>query len=62
MPVILIWTVPAVFVVGVTGYYLVAISHLVDTALGLAIPPDIPLARRRQFRVIDGGKTTARAG
>jgi hypothetical protein len=62
MPVILIWTVPAVIAVGVTGYYLVAVSHLIDTALGLAIPPDIPLARRRQFRVIEGGKTTARAG
>jgi hypothetical protein len=56
MPVTLIWTVPAVIAVGVTGYYLVAVSHLIDTALGLAIPPNIPLARRRQFRVIEGGK------
>jgi hypothetical protein len=56
MPVIRIWTVPAVIAVGVTGYYLVAVSHLIDTALGLAIPPNIPLARRRQFRVIEGGK------
>jgi hypothetical protein len=62
MPVILIWTVPAVIAVSVTGYYLVAISHLIDTALGVAKPLDIPLARRRQFRVIEGGKTIARAG
>jgi hypothetical protein len=62
MPVILIWTVPTVIAVSVTGYYLVAISHLIETALGVAKPPDIPLARRRQFRVIEGGKTTARAG
>ena len=60
MPVILLWTVPAVVAVGITGYYLVAISHLVDTALGLAMPT--PLVRRSQFRVIEGGKTTARAG
>ena len=56
MPVILFWSVPAVIAVGVTGYYLVAVSKLVDTALALAVPTDLPSARRRQFRVIKGGK------
>ena len=43
--------------VGVTGYYLVAVAKLVDAALGLAMPTDVPLDRRRKFKVIEGGKT-----
>ena len=36
MPVVLVLAVPAMIAVGVTGYYLIAIAKLVDTALGVA--------------------------
>lgn len=72
MPVVLVLAVPAMIAVGVTGYYLIAIAKLVDTALGvanlvdtglaLAIPTDIPTDRRRRFTVIEGGKTTLPKG
>jgi hypothetical protein len=45
--------------VGVTGYYLVAVAKLVDAALGLAMPTDVPLDRRRKFRVIEGWENSS---
>ena len=51
MPVILFWTAPAVIAAGLTGYYLIAMSAALDLAT-----VDLPSARRRQFRVIQGGK------
>jgi len=56
MPVILLWTVPAVLAAGVTGHYLIAMSKIVDAALALAVPVNLPSARRRAFKVIQGGK------
>jgi hypothetical protein len=56
MPVILFWTAPTVIAVAATGYYLVAMSKVAETALALAVPTDLPSARRRAFRVIEGGK------
>jgi len=53
MPVILFWTFPAVIV----GYYLVTIAELMDAALALAIPTEMPPERRRNFKVIQGGRT-----
>ena len=50
MPVVLVLAVPAMIAVGVTGYYLVAVAKLVDAALGLAMPTDVPLDRRRKFK------------
>jgi hypothetical protein len=56
MPLVLVWTLPAVIAIGVTGHFLIALANLVDTALTLAIPTDIPMARRRKFSVMQGGK------
>jgi hypothetical protein len=56
MPVILLWSAPAVIAAGVTGYYLVAMSKIADAVLALAVPVDLPSARRRSFKVIQGGK------
>jgi hypothetical protein len=47
---------PAVILASCTGYYLLAIADLIDTALALATPADISSDRRRKFRVIEGGK------
>ena len=58
MPLMLIWAVPGVL--GITGYYLVAVANLVDTALGLGMPTERPLDRRRNFKVIKGGKAALR--
>jgi len=60
MPVLLIWGVPGVFVLAVTGHYLLAVATLVDAALGFGMPSERPLYRRRKFKVIEGGKATPR--
>ena len=57
MPVLLLfWAVPAVIVFGGVGYYLVTIAKLMDAALALAIPTKMPSDRRRNFKVIQGGR------
>jgi hypothetical protein len=53
-PVLLFWPVPAATIVG--GYYLVAAAKIVDAALVLAIPNQMPSDRRRNFKVIQGGR------
>jgi hypothetical protein len=56
MPVLLLfWAVPAVIVVGSVGYYLVTIAELMEAAL--AVPTATPPNRRRNFKVIEGGRT-----
>ena len=73
MPVVLIWAVPAMIAVGVTGYYLVAVAKLVDTALGvaklvdtglaLAMPTDIPFGKGNEMWGTDMTQTiTIREG
>ncbi len=57
MPVLLLWAVPAVIVFGGVSYYLVAIAELMDAALALSIPTAVPPVRRRNFKVIEGGRT-----
>jgi hypothetical protein len=57
MPVMLLWAVPAAIIVGGVGYYLVTIAAVMDAALALAIPTKIPPERRRNFKVIQGGRT-----
>ena len=58
MPVLLLfWAVPAVIVFGGVGYYLVAVAEFMDAALALAIPNAVPPVRRRNFKVIEGGRT-----
>ncbi len=52
MPVMLFWPVPAATIVG--GYYLVTAAKVMDAAL--AIPTQAPSDRRRNFRVIQGGR------
>jgi hypothetical protein len=54
MPVLLFWPVPAAIIVG--GYYLVTAANVVDAALALAIPNKVPSDRRRNFKVIQGGR------
>ena len=54
MPIFLFWAVPAAIVVG--GYYLVTAAKVVDAALALAIPTKMPSDRRRNFKVIQGGR------
>ncbi len=54
MPVMLFWPVPAATIVG--GYYLVTAAKVMDAALALAIPTQAPSDRRRNFRVIQGGR------
>jgi hypothetical protein len=39
-----------------TGYYLMAVSGLMDGAAALAAPTATSAKRRSQFRVIQGGK------
>jgi hypothetical protein len=56
MPVLLFWAVPAATIVGGVGYYLVTIAKVVDAALALAIPNEMPSDRRRNFKVIRGGR------
>ena len=55
MPVLLFWPVPAATIVG--GYYLATAANVMDAALALAIPTKTPADRRRNFRVIQGGRT-----
>jgi len=58
MPVLLLfWAVPAVIVFGGVGYYLVTIAKLMDAALALSIPTAVPPDRRRNFKVIESGRT-----
>jgi hypothetical protein len=52
MPVLLFWAVPAATIVG--GYYLVTAATVMDAAL--AIPTKMPSDRRRNFKVIQGGR------
>jgi len=52
MPVLLFWPVLAVTIVG--GYYLVTAARVMDAAL--AIPTKMPSDRRRNFKVIQGGR------
>jgi hypothetical protein len=54
MPVLLFWPVPAATIVG--GYYLVAAAKVMDVALALTIPTNMPSDRRRNFKVIQGGR------
>jgi hypothetical protein len=54
MPIFLFWAVPAAIVAG--GIYLIAIAKVVDAALALAIPTKMPSDRRRNFKVIQGGR------
>jgi hypothetical protein len=57
MPVWLFWTLPAATIVAGVGYYLVTIAGVMDAALALAIPTKMPPDRRRNFKVIRGGRT-----
>ena len=57
MPVMLFWAIPASIIIGGVGYYLIAIAEVMDAALALAIPTKIPPERRRNFKVIQGGRT-----
>jgi hypothetical protein len=54
MPVLLFWPVPAATIVG--GYYLVTAAKVMDAALALATPTEMPSDRRRNFKVIQGGR------
>ena len=60
MPVLLILAAPGMIAVGVKGYYLIAVANLLDAALGVGMPTERPLDRRRRFKVIEGGKATPR--
>ena len=55
MPVLFFWPVSAATIVG--GYYLATAANVMDAALALAIPTKTPPDRRRNFRVIQGGRT-----
>jgi hypothetical protein len=57
MPVMLFWAIPASIIVGGVGYYLITIADVMDAALSLAIPTKMPPERRRNFKVIQGGRT-----
>jgi hypothetical protein len=54
MPVLLFWPVPAATIVA--GYYFVTAAKAMDAALALAIPTKTPSDRRRNFKVIQGGR------
>jgi len=54
MPVLLFWPVPAATIVG--GYCLATTAKLMDAAFALAIPTRTPPERRRNFKVIQGGR------
>jgi hypothetical protein len=56
MPVMLFWAIPASIIIGSVGYYLIAIAEVMDGALALAIPTKMPPERRRNFKVIQGGR------
>ena len=56
MPVLLFWAVPAATIVGGVGYYLVTIAKVMDAAFALANPNKMPPDRRRNFKVIRGGR------
>jgi hypothetical protein len=51
MPALLFWPVPAATIVG--GYYLATVMH---AALALAVSTKTPSDRRRNFKVIQGGR------
>jgi hypothetical protein len=53
-PVLLFWPVPAAIIVG--RYYLATATKVMDAALALAIPTKTPSDRRRNFKVIQGGR------
>jgi hypothetical protein len=55
MPVMLFWAIPASIIVGGVGYYLITIAEVMDAAL--AIPTEKPPDRRRNFKLIEGGRT-----
>ena len=55
MPVTSVWIVPTLIAVGVTQYYLIALTSLVEAALVVSWLPDTPLNRRGKFKT--GGKT-----
>jgi hypothetical protein len=57
MPVMLLWAIPAAIIVGGVGYYLVTIAEVMDASLALAVPTKMPPDRRRNFKVIQGGRT-----
>jgi hypothetical protein len=57
MPILLFWALPAAIIVGGVGCYLVTIAEIMDAALALAIPTKMPPDRRRNFKVIQGGRT-----
>ena len=54
MPVLLFWPVPAATIVG--GFYLATTVKLMDAAFALPIPTRTPPYRRRNFKVIQGGR------
>jgi hypothetical protein len=54
MPLLLFWPVPAATIVG--SYYFVTAAKVMDAALALAIPTKMPSDRRRDFKVIQGGR------
>jgi hypothetical protein len=54
MPVLLFWPVPAATIVG--AYYLATTAKVMDAALALAIPTRTPPDRRRNFKLIQGGR------
>ncbi len=54
MPVLLFWPVTAATIVG--GYYLATTAKVMDAALALAIPTETPSDRRRNFKIIQGGR------
>jgi hypothetical protein len=54
MPVLLFWPVPSATIVG--GHYFVTAAKVMDAALAFAIPTKMPSDRRRNFKVIQGGR------
>jgi hypothetical protein len=57
MPILLFCALPAAIINGAVGRYLVTIAEIMDAALALAIPTKMPPHRRRNFKVILGGRT-----
>jgi hypothetical protein len=57
MPILLFCALPAAIINGGVGRYLVTIAEIMDAALALAIPTKMPPHRRRNFKVILGGRT-----
>ena len=56
MRILSLWALPAAIIVGGVGCYLVTIAEVMDAALALAIPTRMPPDRRRNFKVIQGGR------